>query len=94
MSRAFAVDSKYVIDGATVGAARWKEANWVTDFGQLAGHVDLWIEVLSLLEALGHRATVLHVCFHINLQGNVFANGLANDGRSRNLLYQYLRPAG
>ena len=27
---AFAVDSKYVVDGATGGAAKWREANWTT----------------------------------------------------------------
>ena len=79
---AFAIDSKYVDDGATGGAARWREANWVTDSRRLASHVDLWMDVLLLLETLGHRATVLHVYSRINLPGNNLADGLANDGRS------------
>ena len=85
---AFAADSKYFIDGATGGAARWKEANWVINACRLANHVDLLIEVLPLLETQGHRATMLH----IKLQGNDLADGLANDGRSRNPLYKYLPP--
>ena len=67
---AFAIDSKYVVDGATGGAARWREANQVTTSRRLASHVDLWMEVLPLLESLGHRATVLHMYSHINLRGN------------------------
>ena len=41
----------------------------------LASHVDLWREVLPLLETLGHRVFVFHVYSHINLRGNDLADG-------------------
>ena len=67
---AFAIDSKYVVDGATGGAARWKDSNWTTRSGKLASHVDLWLEILPLLDALGQTATISHVFPHIYLRGN------------------------
>ena len=60
---AFAIASKYVVDGATGGAARWREANWVTSSGKLASHVDLWLEVLPLLDSLGHGVSVFLCVF-------------------------------
>ena len=89
----FAIDSKYVVDGATGGAARWREANWITRAGKLASHVDLWLEVLPLLDALGHRAAVFHVYSHINLHGNDRADNLANEGRASSPLSSYLFPS-
>ena len=89
---AFAIDSKYVVDGATGGAATWRDSYWVTKSGKGASHIDLWLEVLPLLEALGHRAHVFHVYSHINLYGNDQADALANKGRESSPLFSYLLP--
>ena len=89
---AFAIDSKYVVDGATGGAASWREDYWVTKSGKGASHIDLWLEILPLLESLGHRALVFHVHSHINLHGNDRADALANMGRESSPLFSYLLP--
>ena len=89
---AFAIDSKYVVDGATGGAIRWRDSNWTTKCGKLASHVDLWLQVLPLLDVLGQRASGFHVFSHINLHGNDRADALANDGRAASPLFSYLLP--
>ena len=38
--------------------------------GALVAHVDLWMEVLNLLDEIGDRVMVFHVFSHINLFGN------------------------
>ena len=89
---AFAIDSKYVVDGATGGAARWRESNWTTRAGKLASRVDLWLEILPLLDTLGHRVSGFHVFSHINLHGNDCADTLANQGKASSPLYTYFLP--
>ena len=89
---AFAIDSKYVVDGAAGGAARWMDSNRVTRACKLASHVDLWREILPLLDTLGHRVTGFHVFSHIHLHGNDRADTLANEGRASSPLFSYLLP--
>lgn len=44
-------DSKYVVDAVTKGwAQKWKKNNWMRNKSDKALNVDLWEELLSLLE--------------------------------------------
>ena len=56
---AFALDSKYVVEGVNGGAKLWKENDLQSQSGYLVSHADLWIMVLDLLSALGHSVSVL-----------------------------------
>ena len=44
------------------------------------GHVDLWEEILLILEAEGHEVHWLHLPFHIGIRGNDRADQLAAVG--------------
>ena len=84
---AFALDSKYVIDGVNGGAEQWKADDWQGKSGVLVSHVDLWIKVLELLALLGDRVSVFHASSHMNLKGNDHTDELADEGRARSPLH-------
>ena len=51
-----------------------------------ARHVDLWTQVLDLLDETGSEFQWLHVPSHIGIQGNKKADSLADDRRRRSPL--------
>ena len=77
------LDSTYVVDGV-LGWAR-RHHKWQTSSGP-ARHVDLWTQMLNILDEIGPEIQWLHVPSHIGIRGNEKADFLANEGRQWSLL--------
>ena len=78
-------DSTYVVDGVLGRAQKWRHHKWQTSSG-LAHHVDLWTQVLDILEEIGLEVQWQHVLLHVGIRGNEKADSLADDGRRRSPL--------
>ena len=61
-------------------AQRWRRHGWQNKSGAVA-HVDLWTQILHLVEKLGEAIKWLHVPSHIGIKGNGRADHLADVGR-------------
>jgi len=73
-------DSKYVVDSITKGWAKgWKSRGWKRTGGQLAENIDLWEELLSLLE--NHKVELKWVKGHSGNKENERCDVLANEAR-------------
>ena len=57
-------DSMYVVDGVLGRAQKWRRHNWQTASGP-TWHMDLWTQVLDILEKVGSEIQWLHVPSHI-----------------------------
>ena len=74
-----------VVDGAPGKAQKWKWHQWVGSNGPVS-HVDLWEEILSLLEICGNEVRWLQVPSHVGIKGNHKADELADVGRRKSPL--------
>ena len=88
---AIATDSQYAYDGVTGSAYRWRERGWVNKCGPVA-NVDLWIQLLSLIDSATMRLRLIKVPSHTVaiIAGNRHADHLAEVGRFSSPLYQVL----
>ena len=88
---AIATDSHYAYDGVTGSAYRWRERGWVNKCGPVA-NVDLWIQLLSLIDSATMRLRWIKVPSHTVavIAGNRHADHLAEVGRFSSPLYQVL----
>ena len=78
-------DSTYMVDGVIGRAQKWRRHGWQTTPGPVR-HVDLWTQVLDILEKIGLEAQWLHIPSHIGIRGNEKADTLAEEGRRRSPL--------
>ena len=78
-------DSLLVVNGVLGRAQRWRRHGWQNKSGTVA-HVDLWTQILHLVEKLGEAVKWLHVLSHIGIKGNGRADHLADVGRRRSPL--------
>ena len=83
------MDSQYVYDGLKGAAFRWRAAGWVGQSGPVC-NVDLWIQLLELLDNVHATVRWLRVPSHTNIPGNERADGLAEEGRISSPLYHAL----
>ena len=79
------LDSTYVVEGVLGRAQKWQRHKWQTTSG-LAHHVDLWTQVLDILDDIGPEIQWLHVPSHIGICGNEKADSFADEGRRRSPL--------
>ena len=73
---AVATDSSYVHGGAQGSAIQWRAQQWVTSKGPVI-NVDLWIEMLKLLDTSVASYEWIKVRSHMQLDGNERADALA-----------------
>ena len=73
-------DSEYLQLGATGRAQHWWSKGWTTTSGKLQVHVPVWEMLLQEMAKPGREVRWEHVPAHVNVQGNVVANGLAMEG--------------
>ena len=73
-------DSLLVVNGVLGWAQRWRRHGWQNKSGVVA-HVDLWTQILHLVEQLRQAMKWLHVPSHIGIKGNGRADHLADVGR-------------
>ena len=78
-------DSLLVVNGVLGWAQRWRRHGWQNKSGAVA-HVDLWTQILHLVEKLGEAIKWLHAPSHIGIKGNGRADHLAEVGRRRSPL--------
>ena len=76
------LDSTHVVEGVLGRAQKWQRHKWQTTSG-LARHVDLWTQVLDILDDIGPEIQWLHVPSHIGICGNEKADSFADEGRRR-----------
>ena len=62
-------DSLLVVNGVLGWAQRWRMHGWQNKSGVVA-HVDLWTQILHLVEKLGETIKWFHVPSHIGIKGN------------------------
>ena len=79
-------DPLLVVNGVLGWAQRWGRIDWQNKSGAVA-HVDLWTQILHLVEKLGEAIKWLHVPSHIGLKGNGRVDHLADVGRRRSPLF-------
>ena len=75
-------DSLLVVNGVLGWAQRWRRHGWQNKSGAVA-HVDLWTQILHLVEKLEEAIKWLHSPSHVGIKGNGQADHLANVGRRR-----------
>ena len=73
-------DSLLVVNGVLGWAQRWRRHGWQNMSGAVA-HVDVWTQILHLVEQLGDAIKWQHVRSHIGIKGNKRADHLADVGR-------------
>ena len=78
-------DSLLVVNGVLGWAQRWRRHKWHNSAGKVK-HVDLWIQILELVERWGEEVKWLHIPSHIGIKGNGRADHLADVGRRRSPL--------
>ena len=78
-------DSLLVVNGKLGWVQHGQQHKWCNMSG-LVKHVDLWIEILDLLQQLGDEVKWLHVPSHIGIKGNSDADQLADVGRHKSPL--------
>ena len=83
---AAATDYSYVYGGVQGSAIQWRAQQWVTNKGPVI-NVDLWIEMLELLDASVASYKWIKVPSHMQLEGNERADALAEPGRKSFPLY-------
>ena len=83
---AVATDSSYVFGGVQGAAIRWRLQQWVTGQGPVL-NVDLWIELLELLDNAIASYEWIKVPSHVQVEGNERADALAEPGRKSSPLY-------
>ena len=62
-------DSLRVVNGVLGWAQRWRQHKWQNASGAVK-HVDLWMQILDLVDQLGDTVKWLHVPSHIGIKGN------------------------
>ena len=73
------------------GAAyRWRQNGWVSTASPVS-NVDLWVQLLTLLESSNTVFQCIKIASHVGLHGNDVADDLANRGRLMSPLYQSAR---
>ncbi len=78
-------DSKYVVDAINKGwVYKWKENNWKRNKKEQASNIDLWEELLPLLEI--HNVTFIWVKGHANNIENERCDFLARESLKKPLL--------
>ena len=82
-------DSQYVYDGLKGSAFRWREAGSVGPSGPDC-NVDLWMELLELVDTVSPTLRWLRVPSHTDIPGNERADTLAEEGRVSSPLYLVL----
>ena len=87
---AVAMDSSYVHGGLQGNALKWQAQHWVTGRGPVV-NVDLWTELLSLLETLAATFVWVKGPSHANIEGNDREDWLAEEGRKASPLYATVR---
>ena len=78
-------DSLLVVNGVLGWAQRWRRHKWQNTSGAVK-HVDLWTEILDMVEQLGEAVKWLHIPSHIGIKGNGRADHLADVGPRRSPL--------
>ena len=86
MKTAVAMDSVYVHNGLQGAALVWQSKHWVTTQGPII-NVDLWMEILALLESLVATYLWVKVPSHVDIARNDRANQSAEEGRLSSPLY-------
>ena len=85
-SFAVATDSSYVYGGVEDSAIKWRAQHWVTNKGPVL-NVDLWINLLELLDLASTNYEWIMVPSHVQVEGNERADTLAELGRKSSPLY-------
>ena len=83
---AVATDSSYVYGGVQGAAIKWRAQQWVTNKGPVL-NVDLWIDLLELLDQALASYEWIKVPSHVQMEGNERADALAELGRKSSPLY-------
>ena len=83
---AVATDSLYVYGGVKGAAIKWRAQQWVTNKGPVL-NVDLWIDLLELLDRALASYEWSKVPSHVQLEGNERGDALAELGRKSSPLY-------
>ena len=83
---AVATDSSYVYGGVQGAAIKWRAQHWVTNKGPVL-NVDLWIDLLELLDLASASYEWIKVPSHVQVDGNERADALAELGRKSSPLY-------
>ena len=85
-------DSLVVVNGVLGWAQRWRRHGWQNKSGAVA-HVDLWTQILHVVEKPAEAMKWLHVPSHIGIRGNGQADHLADVGRCRSpAFWAHLHP--
>ena len=83
---AVATNSSYVFGGLQGSAIRWRAQQWVTNKGPVL-NVELWVELLEMLDVARAAYEWIKVPRHVQLDGNERADTLAELGRKASPLY-------
>ena len=83
---AVATDSSYVYGGVQGAAIKWRAQQWVTNKGPVL-NVDLWIDLLELLDQASASYEWIKVLSHVQTEGNERAYAFAELGRKSSPLY-------
>ena len=78
-------DSLLVVDGVHGKAQKWRRHKWTGSAGPVS-HVDLWTQVLDLIESAHSPTHWMHIPSHIGIKGNTRADHLADVGRRKSPL--------
>ena len=78
-------DALLVVNGVLGWAQRWRRHKWQNALGAVK-HLDLWMQILDLVDQLRDTVKWLHVPSHIGIKGNGRADHLADVGRHRSPL--------
>mmetsp|Transcript_127777 Transcript_127777/g.220866 ORF Transcript_127777/g.220866 Transcript_127777/m.220866 type:complete len:182 (+) Transcript_127777:534-1079(+) len=74
------LDAKMVYKGVVEWFFKWRRQGWKGSSGPV-GHSDLWQQIHSLVIMHGDTLQLVWVPSHVNIEGNVQADKLAENGR-------------
>ena len=83
-------DSSYVHSGLQGNAMRWRANGWVSAQGPVT-NVDLWIDLMQILDVSLAQFSWVKVPSHAGIPGNDRADELALSGRLSSPLYATVR---
>ena len=83
-------DSSYVHSGLQGNAMRWRANGWVSPQGPVT-NVDLWIDLMQVLDVSLAQFCWVKVPSHTDIAGNDRADALASAGRLASPLYATVR---
>ena len=86
IKQATATDSAYVFSGLQGTPLRWRANGWVTVHGPVT-NVDLWIELMDLIDRSVALVEWIKVPSHIGISTHNRADQLAEEGRKAYPLY-------